>query len=513
MKPSSMHASHAISRADFLRTLGRSAVGIAGALATMGASATARSKVATGEVDVYPTGVFPSDVLEVTAAVNGGVGPSGQAYPGGGVVRLKAAMLDGTPMYFNFGGDYTGFPGPSNPGRGTVRVLKDVTILGELTEPVSMSFPSDPAPPLASRPDRTVVYGGKRAFSCPAASPNPTSLTVRNVFFAYPSLAAVQVAKSAGLEVSNCVVYDIKPDDTGLILGGIPFWGAFAIEATGIVSGAQHLYGEFRIMNNRIRRISPSIIPPTPIGAGFGISANYASMSGHILANDLEGFPFLGVGLSSNDGAVTIAANRIRNCGYGTQPTACGIGARATTGPILIERNSVTGGPAGTAMSFPSKNAISLASSSVVVRANIVEGTFAAQAIFLGQYANAGTTWFATGDRFENNDLSQSTAARAQVLVQSGCDRNRFTNNDYGFIGSAGLAGVVVQSAGNALVNEDFWGAYSGLDGQPCVLLTSTSTGNSLAALKYQGAPQGFDVCDQVLDQGANEVPGRQKCN
>jgi hypothetical protein len=39
---------------------------------------------------------------------------------------------------------------------------------------------------------------------------------VRDIYFAYPSLAAVQVAKSAGLEVTDCVVYDVEWDLTGL---------------------------------------------------------------------------------------------------------------------------------------------------------------------------------------------------------------------------------------------------------------------------------------------------------
>jgi hypothetical protein len=40
-----------------------------------------------------------------------------------------------------------------------------------------------------------------------------------------------------------------------------------------------------------------------------------------------------------------------------------------------------------------------------------------------------------------------------------------------------------------------------------------TSTGNTVAAFKYQAAPQGFDVCSQVLDEGANIVYGRQRCS
>jgi hypothetical protein len=60
------------------------------------------------------------------------------------------------------------------------------------------------------KPDRTVICGGKRPFSCRPESPAPTRLTVRDIHFAYPSLAAVQVAKSAGLRITDCVIYDVE---------------------------------------------------------------------------------------------------------------------------------------------------------------------------------------------------------------------------------------------------------------------------------------------------------------
>jgi hypothetical protein len=71
---------------------------------------------------------------------------------------------------------------------------------------------------------------------------------------------------------------------------------------------------------------------------------------------------------------------------------------------------------------------------------------------------------------------------------------------------------MVVPTAGNAFVNEDFRRLYSGIGGQPCVWLTPTSSGNTISAFKHQGAPKGFDICNQVLDQGANAVHGSEKC-
>jgi hypothetical protein len=71
---------------------------------------------------------------------------------------------------------------------------------------------------------------------------------------------------------------------------------------------------------------------------------------------------------------------------------------------------------------------------------------------------------------------------------------------------------MVVHSATNVFVNEHFWGTYSGIGAQPCVLFTPTSSGNAISAFKYQGAPQGFDVCEQVADAGANDVRGIARC-
>jgi hypothetical protein len=493
-----------MTRAEFLRTLGTSAAAVAGSLIGVGSftASAATSKPTEAEVEVYPTGNYPNDVDEVAAAVNGTIGPSGRTYPGGGVVRLKATNVGGAPTYFNFGGAY-----PS-PNRGTVRVLKDVTILGELMPPTAMPFPYDPAPEPGYMPDRTVVYGGKRAFACPYFAPAPTKLTVRNIYFAYPSLAAVQVGKTAGLEVSDCVLYDVKPDDTG-----IGFSAATSIEATGVLAAPnQELFGGFRVMNNRIRRASPIAIPPTAPFIETGIIMNLSAMDAQIMANEIDRFAFVGVGIDRNNGVVTIAGNTITNCGYGGQPTSGGIGVRGTTTPVFIERNSVTGGYAGPSMSLPSKNGLSMASSNTVVRSNTFDGTFALQGMLLTSFTATGTTWYATDSRIEKNDLSGSTAMRAQVLLQVGCDRNRFANNDYGSVGGGAAAGMVVQSAENAFVNENFWGPYSGIGGQPCVLLAQTSSGNAISAFKYQGAPQGFDVCDQVLDQGENLVHGYEKC-
>jgi hypothetical protein len=216
-----------------------------------------------------------------------------------------------------------------------------------------------------------------------------------------------------------------------------------------------------------------------------------------------------------NNGSVSVAGNNVTRCGYGGNPMSCGVGARGTSTPVFIERNHVTGGYAGPSSSLPSKNGLALASSNVVLRSNTVEGQVALQGILLTSFTGGGTTWLATDNRVEKNQLSDLLAIRAQVSVEAGCSGNRFANNDYGSVGAGAAAGMVVQSDGNEFANENIWGNYSGISGspsQPCVWLTATSSGNALSAFKYQAAPQGFDVCNQVLDEGANAVHGFEKC-
>jgi len=504
-----------LTRAEFLRALGAGAAGVAALASGAGGVALAAhpQAPAPAAVDVYPTGLYPVDVLEVTAAVNGGSGPSGRTYAGGGIVRLKATDVIGAPQFFNFGGEYL-FPAPS--ARGSVEVRKDVTILGERIMPASPAFPSFPYDPLpdADYPlDRTVVYGGKRAFVCRSDNPVPTSLVIRDVCFAYPSLAAVQVRKSSGLEVSDCVIYGVKVDATG-----IGFSVANGVEATGVAIVNPELFGDFRVVNNRIRRISPAVVPPTSVQVDSGVIMNLSLMSGQIVGNEIDWFPFFGIGVDRNTGNVTVAGNTITRCGYGSNPTSGGAGARGTSTPVFIERNHITGGYAGPSRTLPSKGGLLLASSNAVLRSNIVDGELLLNGILLTTFAPSATvTYRATDNRIEKNRLTELVAMGSQATVQANCDGNRFANNDYGTVAPATgtNAGMIVFSNGNQFVNEHFWGTYAGVNASPmlpCVWFEPGTSGNALSAFKYQGAPQGFDLCDQVLDQGTNAVHGYEKC-
>jgi len=272
------------------------------------------------------------------------------------------------------------------------------------------------------------------------------------------------------------------------------------------------------VMNNRIRRASPITIPPTAPYVETGILMNLSAMDAQIMANEIDRFAFVGVGIDRNDGTVIVAGNTITNCGYGGPPVSAGIGVRGTTTPVFIERNHITGGYAGPSSTLPSKSGVSLASSNVVLRSNVVDGELLLNGILLTMFAPSATvTYRATDNRIEKNRLTELVAMGSQVTVQAACGSNRFANNDYGTVAPATgtNAGMIVFSNGNQFVNEHFWGTYAGVNASPmlpCVWFEPGTSGNALSAFKYQGAPQGFDLCDQVLDQGTNAVHGYERC-
>jgi hypothetical protein len=530
----------AVTRADFLRLLGRGAIGAGAGLAGISTllNSVAPAMAADAVVEVFPTGL-PSDVDEVRAAVNGGVGvgPSPRNYgAGGGVVRLKATNIHGVPTFFNFGdGDLLPI------GGATIDVKRDVVILGEAMSGIPDGLPIDSYRDTAYKPDRTVIYGGKRAFTCLRTTDPAIRLKVRNLYFAHPKLAAVQVHKSAGLEVTDCVIYDTQtPSDQPPAQEPRERRVAVGIEATGLGLGQPDpgLSGAFRVVNNRIYRMPP---PKSQDARDFradtGIIMQLASMSGHISGNDVVGFAFQGIGIDRNIGPVVIKANQVSWCGYGSISgsgalISGGIGVRGTSAPVFIERNDVLCGAHGkqsTENERWSNNGIMIGSSNVVVTSNTVAGAVAYDGIRLITYTQADGVTFTEGScRFHSNNLVNLVARRSQVFIGTQCPGNQFTNNDYGADLEGGgvgipatvppvtpLAGIVVDGNNNQLVNELFWGDYgvaANGSGLPCIWLRTLSSGNRVTALKQGNPPYGADVCLQVRDEGSNDVPGLERC-
>jgi hypothetical protein len=162
------------------------------------------------------------------------------------------------------------------------------------------------------------------------------------------------------------------------------------------------------------------------------------------------------------------------------------------------------------------KNGISVGASNVVLRLNRISGKVASNGIWLTVFTASGTSYYALDNTVTGNRLAALEADMAQAAIDPGCHANRLTNNEYGSVVATSAAGLVVASNDNRLVNEHFLGGYRGKAGvppQPCIWLKAGTVGNTVTALKYQGGPQGKDVCDQVADEGVNVVEGYRRCN
>jgi hypothetical protein len=463
---------------------------------------------------VYPTGVFPTDVDNVRWAVD-------NTAPGG-TVNLKAASRLKKAQYFNFGEH-------ADPNlRGGVNVQHDVVITGEPTNQRFL-FPPGRKPDEAYTPTCTVIYGGQRPIHCDATNAVAAQLAVRRIFFAYPAFGAVQVKKSSGLEVSDCVVYDA----TGIALQWFPFPSvAEGIEATGLLlpKETRELRGNLRVFNNIVKRSADF----DQGWADGGIVVQKTDMDAEIRNNTIVGFAFAGIGVDDNTRDVLIRDNAVTSCGYGAQPQSGGIGVRRSGAPgpanaprVTMRNNTITGGsmvrPDG--MRFYSKNGITLCGSSgVVVKENRISGAVESNGILVtpftpsaqpGQPQPASTP--SRENMIEGNNLKDLVAGHAQQHFDATCDRNQSKSNDLGAVDLAsGVAGIVVHSNDNDLTNETFWGDYPGTKGAPdvaCVWLVAGTSGNRVTALKRGDGIPAFDLCTQVQnDDPANDVPGYESC-
>jgi hypothetical protein len=459
---------------------------------------------------VYPTGTYPTDLTNVQSAVDT-VSPNG-------TLLLRAVSLQDRPQYFNFGDDVT--------GRGSVKVRQDVVISGESMLPQAFVFPNGQTPDATLLPDRTVIYGGNKAFHCRRDNPVPTTLTVRRIFFAYPAFCAVQVAKSSGLEVSGCIIYDIKratPLESATPVVSV------GIEATGGNQPAPDLRGEFRVFDNMVKR-SEDLMYGRP---DTGIAVQNADMRVDIHGNRISGFALAGIGLDRSRGEAIIRDNEVISCGHGREvPQSAGIGVKRCTpngpGPahISVTSNRIVGGsvagPAGSQL--PSRNGICLwGSHAVTVTDNLLTGAVESNGILVMSYVPPSSPpstpipEHSVRNVIARNDLRALVAGHAQEAFEDGCSENRSMSNDFGALDlGAGVAGVVVHSNDNELTNETFWGLYPGTAGSPdvaCVWLVAGTQGNRVMALKRGGGPPAFDLCTQIQNDGpANVIPGYERC-
>jgi hypothetical protein len=402
-----------------------------------------------------------------------------------------------------------------------VRVQQDVVVCGETMPPQSFVFPNGLTPEPGWTPDRTVIYGGWKPILCPATNPVATTLAVHSVYFAYPELAAVQVQKSAGLEVSDCFIYDVARGPSGI--PGLVV--AVGIEATGFALAVPELYGEFHVFGNAIKRRQDLDY----FLADTGIVLQLTRMKGRIHDNRITGFALAGIGIDGNRADVHVDANQMMSCGYGPFPQSAGIGVRGIAPDdagapvkVRITRNIVIGGsvdgPGGSRLN--SKNGMTIwGSSNVVASDNVISGTVDDAGVLLTPYAASGQPVLpARGNDIARNDLRSLAAGHAQVLLDASSDENRFVANHLGVVdlSGTGVAGILVRSNGNELTRETFWGDYPGTGGSPavpCVWLVAGTSDNRVTALRRGAGVPAFDLCTQVRnDDPANSVPGAEAC-
>jgi hypothetical protein len=451
-------------------------------------------------VEIHPTGTYPDDIDNVRQAID--------AVADGGTVLLKAKDASGIPRCFHFGDD--------TKGRDGINIRKNVTILGETLKKneQTVELPPDRTGDAAHPMDRTVIYGGHRPFYCGDLESAAIALNVRQLYFAFPSQSAVQVKRSSGLEVSNCVIDGLKKDEVRDVNGN--FEVAVGIEATGHnqSAGSIVLVGDFKVFDNIVDRLADGQYG----AADTGIAVQYARMNADIHGNKVSNFAFVGIGIDANEGTATVSKNDIFHCGYGIetrpdQPTAA-IGVRRISGlagNTTITNNRLTCGvgPAGRA----SRNGISLiGASEVSVRSNRITGTASANGILLTTYASGQPTQqHSRNNSIEDNDLKKLVAGRAQESIDKDCVSNTSTGNKFGALdpGPSRVAGIVIDSNDNMIADEHFFGDYPGTSVMPpipCVLLGAGTSGNTVGEIHLSQAGAPFNAATQVQDNGSNTV-------
>nr|MBC8457378.1 right-handed parallel beta-helix repeat-containing protein [Deltaproteobacteria bacterium] len=195
--------------------LGLTAV-IAFAFGGIGTSVSAKRPPVT---EVYPTGVYPDDLIAIQNAVD--------ANPGGKVV-LKATTEEGVPCAFNLGDDTT--------GRGIVQITNAVTIEGKKGHPHNVTLPNGK---ILDKVKLPVVYGGgAKGLTWPPVGPIPAEevvgsfhiaapddfVTVKDTLFYGSGFTAVSIAACNGVMISGNEVFNPVPKP--IFPGWEPFyWG------------------------------------------------------------------------------------------------------------------------------------------------------------------------------------------------------------------------------------------------------------------------------------------------
>ena len=149
-----------------------------------------------------------------------------------------------------------------------------------------------------------------------------------------------------------------------------------------------------------------------------------------------------------------------------------------------------------------------------------------------GNSCSGSGNWFtiatngANNCKIINNDLTEAEPSptsipvpfppgqisTAQIRIAPNSSNNLLFGNKIGSPGSNG--GIWCAGDENRIVENTFHGDYQGwTTGAGFILLDSGSEYNEVAGLKKATPPHGFDICDQVLDDGTNNrIVGYEKC-
>ena len=276
---------------------------------------------------VYPTGVNPTDVLNVQAALNNG-----------GTVLLKAVNQAGKATSFNFG---TWNASVNIPANSSVNLVTNVTITGE-----------------SVGGNRTTIAGGVSPIYEASAQ---VKASISGIKFVNPQWCAFNILQSAGITIANNEVAGVLPflngsgytESSGIYLNGAGNSFTGNVSVTGnYIHGLDGEY-EFGLLAYAVTT-SMNYVGNT-IQAGFATDAAAGDVDcealavGHcpgasnITGNNIQmgpGIGYEGIALYGNTtGAATILANEVTVNAASICHEA--IGVNGTVGPVQIVANSI----------------------------------------------------------------------------------------------------------------------------------------------------------------------------
>jgi hypothetical protein len=376
---------------------------------------------------VYPTGIFPTDVQNVQAAINQG-----------GTVLLKATDSVGNPLAFNFG-PATVHPAPV----GFVLIQNDVLIVGEMTPG-----------------GRTTIGGGSRPFRIGGGKNSITGIK-----FDGPLENAISIGVSTGTTVSGNEIDNVVPRLLGINIteaDGIDVFGGNPADISGnlVVSGNTFgdLGGDFSFAVNL-----------DTVAANVTISNNTFLLGQSV--SDLGFFGSSAIGCTRCHSVVTICGNMI-TIGPGVVFSGMSIDGDAdaryhisgntinSQGPLTdgIDIIGVTGGTGPVVAAVIEHNAITVHNSANLFAGIDLIGAVS-QSTIEGNTVTGDTGVALSGFSFFPGDQIDQTIS------------NRFLNND--------IASVTVPP-GFPLVFFDTTTVNNILRGQ-CVTVVDLGVGNDIS--------------------------------